>query len=189
MTRDHSSHDYGGEKPRDAAGKWIKTVDSAERDAEAARLWSRGSTFQQIADELQYSDRQNARRGVIDALKAVKAENADEIRKAQLGLIAELKQAALAVLEEDHYVVSYGQIMKDADGEPLIDPAVKLAAIDRLEKLIARESTLTGTPAPVKSKVDIGNTGEERAELQQLIAEARARLAEGGTAQGDAPTT
>lgn len=168
MDRDSPSRDSEDERPRDHAGKWIKTLEGAERDAEAARLWGRGMTFQRIALELGYSDRHNARRGVLDALKAAQTEGVPEVRKAQLGLIAELKQAAVGILEEDHYVVSYGQIMKDGNGEPLIDPAVKLAAIDRLDRLIARESLLTGTPMPVRAKLELGD-GDRESELLAVI--------------------
>lgn len=156
-------------EPRDRMGRWAKTLESAERDSEAARLWGRGWTYEAIAQHLGYGDRSNARRAVLATLKAVRAEGVDEARTAQLALLGELKRHALHVLESDHIMVSHGKVIVDGDGNPMLDDGPRLAAIGRLEQLIARESALLGTPMPTRAKIDIGGDDERERELLAQI--------------------
>ena len=51
-------------RTRDSRGHFIRDMDSVRRDAQAAELRSQGLPFQQIANQLGYSDRGDAWRGV-----------------------------------------------------------------------------------------------------------------------------
>lgn len=157
------------DEPRTRMGRWAKTLESAERDAEAARLWGRGWTFEAIANRLEYGDKSNAHKAVQRALKAVQAEGVNEARAAQLGLIGELKRHALDVLETDHVMVSHGKVIKDDQGNPLLDDGPRLAAIGKLEALIAREAALLGTPMPTRSRLEFGGDEEREKELLEQI--------------------
>jgi hypothetical protein len=163
------------DEPRTRMGKWAKSLESAERDAEAARLWGRGWTYEAISDHLGYGDKANALRAVRSALKAVQAEGVNEARTAQLALIGELKRHALDVLETDHVMVSHGKVIKDDDGNPLLDDGPRLAAIGKLETLIAREAALLGTPMPTRSKLEIGGDDERERELLAQIERLKAQ--------------
>lgn len=173
MSGDNPDRDTEPGRARDGNGKFAKTVESAERDTEAARLFSRGHTYQQIADELGYGDKRNAYRGVKDAFAAIPAETVPELRAGQMSLIAELKQAALGVLGRDHYTISQGGKIVEKDDVPLLDDGPILAAINTLDRLLARESLIAGTAAVTRSKVDLGGGTERDEEIDALIAQYR----------------
>lgn len=180
---DNPGHDTAG-RPRDGGGKFIKTVESAERDMEAARLFSRGRTYQQIADELGYSDKRNAYRAVKEAFATLPAEDVPELRASQMALIAALKAEAIAVLERDHVHISQGgKVVRDDDGKIVLDDGPKLAAINTLDRLLARESLIAGTPMPTRTRLEFSGDAEREDELKEIIR----RFRSGGDAQTDGP--
>jgi hypothetical protein len=187
---DHGDPNQGNRlphRPRDGSGRFAKTIESTERDVYAARLFSRGWTYEQIAEELGYGDKAHAHRAVKQVLASMRTEAAAEVRASQLALIAELKQHALQVLETDHYAISRGgKIVKDDEGHPLLDDGPRLAAIATLDKLLAREEALVGTAAPKLSKLELSGDGDRAAELADLIARARGESGQ-PEAQGGAP--
>lgn len=138
------------ERPRGADGRYLRTLEGAQLDAEACRMRSAGKTYQQIADELGYCDRHRARRAVEGVLAETVTESGDELRKLELDHLDELRQAAGRVLARRHVTVSHGKIMYGADGEPILDDGPELAAIDRLVKVAERRARLLGLDAPTK---------------------------------------
>ncbi len=173
------------DEPRTRMGRWAKSLESAERDAEAARLWGRGWTYEKISDHLDYGDKANAWRAVRAALKAAQSEGVEEARKAQIALIDEMIRHALDVAETDHVMVSHGKIIKDDDGNPLFDDGPRLAAIGRVEQLIARKAALTGTAMPTRSKVEFGRDDERETELLAEIERLRRERAAGADTEPD----
>src|SRR5579859_4535664 len=87
---------------RDRGGRYERTLQGAERDAEAARLKAQKWTFQQIADHLGYADRTGAYRAVARALAAVPAADVAELRRISVGEIDHLSALALEILDHEH---------------------------------------------------------------------------------------
>ncbi|MFI2349711.1 hypothetical protein ACH492_22190 [Streptomyces sp. NPDC019443] len=154
---------------RAAQGRFIRTRDTAERDAEAARLRERGLSFPAIATELGFTDRGTARRAVQRVLKETVQEAGDELRKMELArLDAELvrlnalEESVRAVLERKHITVNNGKVIYVGD-EPLEDDVPVLQAVDRLLKIEESRRRngesrrkLLGLDEPVKTQVSGG---------------------------------
>lgn len=154
---------------RSHKGRYERTADGARRDAEAAELRARGLTYQQIADEVGFPDRSNARKAVQRALADTLREPADELRQIQLAQLDRLTREALKVLERRHITVSQGRVVKDDAGATIEDDAPVLAAIDRLLKIAERRSKLLGLDAP--SRVEVMSLDAIDAEISRLSAE------------------
>lgn len=197
--------DHGGplstnpNQPRTGRGKFTRSIDTAQRDADAARLRARGLTYEQIANELGYADRKNAYNAVERALRATVEEPAAEVRKLELERLDHLWQAALKVLETDHLTVSHGKVItrmvgvkRDEDGIEILDPLTgktipvyedviddgpKLAAIDRLLKIQARRAALLGLDTPVRADVTVHQVDPMDTALAEVIREAKAKQA------------
>lgn len=161
---------------RGGDGRFTRTPETAERDAQAARLRARGMSYPRIAAELGYADHTGAWHAVQRALRATVAEPAAEVRQLELDRLDQLWEAALAVLERRHVYVQGGKvvtqiteyvrdddgnILLDEDGNPraesveeLVDDGPTLKAVETLLKIQARRAALQGLDAPVKA--DIG---------------------------------
>lgn len=134
-------------------GRFERTADSAERDAEACRLRSRGQTYQQISDALGYGHRGHAYDAVQRALAVIPQEAADGLRHLQLDQLDYLTTQALGVLERRHLTIAASGKVVTVDGEQVIDDAPVLAAIDRLLKIQERRAKLVGLDAPQRREV------------------------------------
>lgn len=149
-------------QPRDGNGKYQYDNTAAQRDAQAARLKAAGRTYQQIADELGYSDRGNAWRGVQRAIKAVLREPAEELIAVEAARLDDLYATALEILERDHVMVSHGKVIYDErTGEPMLDDGPRLAALRELRAIRESFRKLHGLDAA--RKVDL--SGGVRYEL------------------------
>lgn len=145
--------DQQTDKPRGGNGRYTRSLETAERDAEAARLRGRSMSYRAIADAMGYESHTSAMDAVKRALDAAPAEAAPEVRKMELGKLDHMETIVLGVLERLHVTVSNGNVMR-LDGQPLQDDGPVLAAVDRLVKIQDRRSKLLGLDAPVKA--DIG---------------------------------
>lgn len=135
-------------------GRFTRTLEGAERDAEAARLKSRGLSYSQIARNLSYETASGAYKAVQRALAAVPAEDVDELRRIQSEQIDALTAKAIEVLESTHYAHTvHGDLVRGPDGEPMIDSMPTLHAIDRLLRLAERRAKLMGLDAPARHEV------------------------------------
>lgn len=141
-------------KGRAPNGQYIRTLEGAERDAEAARLRARGWNYTQIGDALG-TDRGNAHHAVQRALAAAVREAADEVRELELTRLDDMYAAVIAVLEAKHFTVSHGKVVY-LGKEPLVDDAPVLAAVDRLLKIQERRAKLLGLDAATKTEVSGG---------------------------------
>jgi len=138
----------------DGHGRFIRTIDTAERDAECARLRARDHTYQQIADTTGFTSRTGARFAVERALARTITEPGEELRRIELMKLDALARAAWRVLEARHYLVSQGRLIRLEDGAPpLEDDGPVLQAIDRLLKISERRSRLLGLDSPVRMEV------------------------------------
>ncbi|MEV0915435.1 hypothetical protein AB0I93_14340 [Streptomyces sp. NPDC049967] len=156
-------------RPHDGKGRFARTLSTAEREAEAARLRSRGWTYQRIADELGWSNKGDAHHAVQKVLRDTVQEAGDDLRALELTRLDALYVAATEVLEREHITVSNGRIVSRDDGTPILDDAPVLQAIDRLLKIQERRSRLLGLDAPVKK--DVSLTDERVAAIEALAEE------------------
>ncbi len=161
-------------KPR-AAGKFVRTVESAKRDAEAARLRSRGRTYSQIAEELGFCDKGAAHHAVARVFDGFRVEARDLLIKMELDKLDMMTRSVIEVLETKHYVVSDGRIVHlgdkdDPDRRELLDDAPVLQAVDRLLKIADRRAKLLGLDAPKRIEVGDG-TPDLDAAVRELEAE------------------
>jgi hypothetical protein len=162
---------------RDNNGRFMRTLEGAERDAEACRLKSRGRTYQQISDELGYGSKQAAHRAVKKALASIPSLNAEELRRIQLEQLDYMTDRVLAVMERDHLVVSQGgKIVMGLDGKPLIDDAPVLRASYQLGLIQQRRAKLQGLDAPIKHEVTLDYLD---AQIAETTAELAAEIADG----------
>src|SRR5690349_18012203 len=149
----------GKEPPRNRPGRKLeRSAETAERDAEACRLRSRGLTYDMIARELGMSDPSVAHRAVKRALVAIVREPAEELLKLELDRLDALARAALVVLETQHIRIHDGEIIRipDKDGNEIrvLDHGPTLAAIRELRKISESRRKLTGLDAPASVHVD-----------------------------------
>lgn len=186
------------DRTHDGSGKFIRVLSTVERDAEAAKLRARGHTYDQIALTLGYSDRSNARDGVMRCLDATVAEPAAEVRKIELDRLDYLWRKGLEVLERDHITVQHGKVIRrqigverDKDGIERLDPDGKeipvwedvldddpvLRAIDRLLKISERRARLLGLDTPVKADLTVHTVDPTDFALAEIIRDAQAKNA------------
>ena len=166
-------------KPR-AGGKFVRSIETAKRDAEAARLRSRGRTYSQIAEELGYCDKGAAHHAVARVFDGFRVEARDLLIKIELDKLDMMTRAVIDVLEAKHYLVSDGRIVyigakDDPDHRELLDDAPVLQAVDRLLKISDRRAKLLGLDAP--KRVEVSDTTPD---LDAAVRDLAAELAAAG---------
>lgn len=148
-----TANDNPGGNPRqdqrDGRGRYNRTIENAERDAEAARLHAAGHNYVEIGQHFGIT-RQAAMRAVQRAVREVVQEAGEEVLKLHLTRMEYLFQKAEEVIEADHVVVSHGRIVYGDDGEPLRDHAPVLAAINSARQCLESVQSLTGMKQPTK---------------------------------------
>ncbi|WP_327246560.1 hypothetical protein [Streptomyces sp. NBC_01320] len=156
-------------RPHDGKGRFVRTLTTAERDAEAARLRSSGWTYPRIAAELGFNHKADAYNAVKRVLDATVREAGDDLRALELDRLDDMYAAAMEVLEREHVTVSNGRVVSLDDGTPLPDDGPVLQAIDRLLRIQERRARLLGLDAPVKR--DLTLTDERTARIEALAEE------------------
>lgn len=175
---------------RNGHGQYIRTTDTAERDADAARLRTKGYTYQQIGDQLGMT-KAAAHKACQRALSDIVREPAEDLLKveldrldAQLVRLNDLEKAARKVLEARHITVNNGKVIYHPGTEqPMEDDGPVLQAIDRLVKIEAarnqnseRRAKLLGLDAAVKVDTTVHEVTQQDLELQEMLREAKARV-------------
>lgn len=149
------------DRPHDGNGRFVRSIDTARRDAQAAELRAAGHTLQQIADELGFESRSAARYACLRALTEAVKGPGEELLGREAARLDSLFESAMDVLERDHITVSHGRIVKDDNGQPILDDGPKLAAIDRLLRVRESYRKLLGLDAPSRVSVDAQQLGDE----------------------------
>lgn len=162
--KDRDPHKNHETQVRDGNGRFLYTVESARRDAQAAELRAQGWGYQRIADELQYENKGTAWHAVDRVMQETVQEAGDTLRKMERERLDRMSEAAWAVLERQHVTVSNGRIVS-LNGEPLPDDGPVLAAIDRLLRISESRRKLDGLDAPSRVSVDAENLGAEIASI------------------------
>lgn len=164
------------ERARDGWGRFTDSIDTAERDAEAARLYRQYRNYQRVADELGLGNKGNAWRAVNKCRETVRKQAGEELIAVEAAELDELYVQALEVLERDHIHVSQGRVVKDDNGTPLLDDGPKLAAIRELRNIRESYRKLYGLDAAAKAEITNVNLPQD-AELQERLRQARERVA------------
>lgn len=157
------------ERSRTGNGKYDRGNVEVERDAQAAELRGQGLTYAAIGERLGCSKSvayERVRRAFRDTL----AEPADQARAVELARLEDAHDRALAVLLREHITVSHGRVVKDEDGNTIIDDGPVLQAVDRIRALSESRRKLLGLDAPARVSVDAEHLGREVAELLETLA-------------------
>lgn len=133
-------------------GRFEPSQHTADRAAQAARLKAENPslTYQQIADAVGYNHKSDAWRAIQRCRNAVIREAGAELIASEAAQLDDLFVAAMEVLERDHVVVSHGQIVKDDDGQPILDDGPKLAALREMRQIRESYRRLFGVDQPAK---------------------------------------
>jgi uncharacterized protein YerC len=176
---------------RNGKGRYERTIETAERDALAAKMRAQGHTYHDIGLELGIS-RSSVLRACERALADVVREPAEDLLKIelqrldlQLVRLHELETAARVVLQARHITVNNGKVIYHPDtDEPMEDDGPVLQAIDRLVKIEAargqnseRRAKLLGLDAALKVDATVHEVTQQDIELQEMLREAKARVA------------
>jgi len=86
-------------------------------------------------------------------------------------------ERAFAIADKRHVATSGGTIVRDDDGNPLEDDGPTLQALDRIIRASESRRRLFGLDVPTKVDATVVETTQQDLELQQLIAEAKAKTA------------
>lgn len=165
------------QEARDGRGRYVRTLESAARDAEAARLHAQGWTYKAIAAELQMGDKSTAIRAVQRAVRAVVQGPAEEVLKLHTARLEYAYGKAVEIAEADHIMVSQGKIMRDDEGRPLRDHAPVLAALREARQTLDSFRIMMGLNQPVKVDATVREVTQEDIELAELIRETQAKNA------------
>lgn len=144
---------------RDGKGRYNRTLENAQHDAEAARLHAAGHTYADIGRHFGIT-RQAAMRAVQRAVREVVQDAGEEVLKLHINRLEYLYEKAVEILEDDHVLVSHGRIVADEAGNTLPDPAPKLAAIREARASLESFRKLTGLDQPSKVNLSGGVTYE-----------------------------
>ncbi|MDX3575973.1 hypothetical protein [Streptomyces sp. FL07-04A] len=189
------------QKVRDRHGRYLPSPDTAIRDAQAAELRTQGLTYQQIAAEMGYASGRSAWDAVNRAITAVIKEPGEAVLHfelerldAELVRLDNLEAAARKVLTARHITVNNGHVILHPEtGDPMEDDGPVLQAIDRLIKIEdarrrngERRAKLTGVET-LKIETTVTEVTQQDLELQEMLREAKARVAAQEQALRDAP--
>lgn len=159
-------------------------VTIADRRAKLVAYRRQRIPFEDIFAELGYKSSADARKDFHRALEqSIAAQHAsvEVYREEQLMELDHLAEEAHKVLAATHYILTPGgKVAVDPDTEqPLLDHGPKLAAIDRLVKILDRIAKLRGTDAP--TRVEVLTIDAIEAAIADLNAQLAAADAEAGT--------
>jgi len=166
-------------RPRSGtSARFTRSPETARRDAEACELRAQGWTYRRIGEHFGISYK-TAFDAVQRALHDIIKEPAEAARQfeldrldGELERLATLETAAREVLERHHVTVANNGTIVHHDGEPLLDDAPVLAAIDRLLKIEEQRRKngesrrkLLGLDAPSRVSVEAEQLGREISRL------------------------
>jgi hypothetical protein len=141
-------------------GRYVRTPQTAERDAEAARLKGLGWTLTMIAAELGYGHRSSVAEAIDRAYRDI-AEPARAGRDKRARQLDMLWEYAQEILDREHITVSNGKVITLPDPEtgeekPLRDDGPALQAITEMRRINESYRKLEGDDRPAKMEVSGG---------------------------------
>lgn len=159
----------------------------AEEERVVYDLRLAGKSIRQIADITGMAPTTVYRR-LECAINALLQEPREAVLKLELDRLDRLQQVVVKIMGQDHFVVSDGRVVrpivgvgedgKPVYGDPLIDDAPVLQALDRFLKIQDRRERYLGLAAPTRVETTITDRSDARdIELAEMISEAKARNA------------
>lgn len=156
---------------RTADGQYVRTVEMAERNAEAARLHATGWSYTRLAERYKVSKR-HAIRMVQDALAEAGRADREHALALELAKLDGYEATLLEVLARHHIVVSNGRVMTDPRSQDLLlDDGPVMAAVAGLLRLSERRAKMLGLDAPARQTVTVVTEDVIDAEIARLQAE------------------
>jgi hypothetical protein len=165
-----------GHKGRNGSGQYTKSIEGAERDAQAARLHAAGHSYNRIATELGIH-RSQAIRAVQRAVRAVVQGPAEQVLQLHTSRLEYAYTKAIEIAEADHIMVSHGKIICDENGIPLRDHGPTLAALREARATLESFRRMMGLDQPVKVDATVHQVTQQDIELAELVREAQAKNA------------
>jgi hypothetical protein len=164
--------------------------DRLERDAKAADLYRAGLTYRQIGAQLGIRSTSNVgaaiRRHAFQATRE-SLSNAESLRII-LDRLQDYRRIAYRIAAGRHYATTVtGKTVTGPDGNPALDTAPNLAAIDRLLRCEIEEIKLRGLYAPAQARIEIVTEDMIEAEIRRLESELEAE-ADIGSRNPDHPS-
>jgi hypothetical protein len=135
-------------------GRFVRSLDTARKDALAAELRARGMPLWEIAGKLGYSNESGASKAIARALAAVPAEGVAELRALECERLDQLTRQLFTLLDTKYPLLIPGRELVDQNGAPVADPGPILAVVDRLMRISQRRARLLGLDAPVKRETE-----------------------------------
>jgi hypothetical protein len=138
---------------RNGQGKWVRTLASAERDAEAAKLASQGWSYDRTSEALGYAGRGDAHRGARRAMaELAEAHGAGELRRQQIESNRLLREKLWEIVENPGPLTDrVGRPVHDDDGNVVYDAQAVIQAAQTILKCDERIARLAGLDAPRRS--------------------------------------
>ena len=145
-----------------------------EKDARAADLFRRGLTYRQISEQMGWRSPNAAFEAVRRAAREAGRTSlaAEEALRMMLERQQDYRRHVYRVLAARHYhLTQAGDVATGPDGQPLLDDAPVLNAVDRLVRIDVEEAKLLGLYAPAKTRVEVITEDAVDAELARLAKE------------------
>jgi hypothetical protein len=162
---------------RDAKGRFKPSFDVMERDYRAAVRRAQGASYQQIADELDYSDKGDAHHGVASGLALIEREELD-LDAARVKMAAENAELRAKLwddfLHPPPLTDRLGRVVHDDQGQVVPDFDAKMKAAGALLRASERLARLLGTDPPGRQIILTGDL------IEAEILRAETALAERG---------
>ena len=164
---------------RKSLAKFRKSLDVAERDARAARMYyAEKMTYREIAEALGYANETGAKRSADRGLRAIQVRGNETLIAEVRARIEENREFVKGIRDNPPQRVSpTGAPVFGRDGEPVYDSQVQVTAAAELRKLDQQTIDLLGLAAPrrtVTAMVD-ATLDARLAQNEQLL---QARLVE-----------
>lgn len=168
---------------RDNHGQYSRSIDTAERDAECARLRANGLGVVEIAKRVGYANHSSVSKAISRAMMATVQEAGEEAKQLELARLDAWLAKGVEILNGTYYAHSQGRLI-ELHGQPLIDVMPNLQALGKLISLSESRRKLKGMDAPTRHEVITIDAID--AELQRLEAQHAelARRAEARQATG-----
>lgn len=133
-----------------AHGGATRSIDTAVRDAQCARMRVEGLTYREISDHWGWAGPSAAHQAVKRALKDAVKDSAE----------------ALIAFEDERFDTLLSKVMILVNSD---DPYISLAAMDRALKISSERRKMYGVDAPAKSEVKV--TSSLESEIEALVNE------------------
>jgi hypothetical protein len=138
---------------RKALSKFRKSLDVAERDAHACRMYYVGRmTYREVAEALGFANEGGAKRSADRGLKAIQTKGNESLIAEVRARIQENREFVRGKRDSPPLKVSPSENpVYDRNGDPVYDDTVALTAAAELRKLDQQEIDLLGLAAPRRS--------------------------------------